>query len=69
MIEFQEGRREETELGEGGSGLAYALPIVKRRKLVPKHPCVVKPSKAITSSVSGGKKGSTANLCRKFWDT
>jgi len=29
---------------------------------VPKHPCGVKTSIAIKSSVSGGKKGSVANI-------
>jgi len=59
----------ETEWGYGRSGLAYALPILKWGKFVPKQPCGVKTSDAIKSSVSGGKNGSTANFCRRFKDT
>jgi len=59
----------ETEWGLGGSGLAYALPILKRGKLEPKQPCGVNTSSAMKSSGSGGKNGRTVNLCKKLWDT
>ena len=59
----------ESEWGFGGSGLAYALPILKRGKLELKQPCGVHTSSSIKSSVSEGKNGSTANFCRKLWDT
>ena len=36
---------------------------------MPKQPCGVKTSNAIKLSVSGGKKGKTANFCRKLRDT
>jgi len=57
-----------TEWGCGERGLAYALPTLKRGELVPKQSCGVKTSIAIKSSVSGGKKGRIANLCRNSVD-
>ena len=36
---------------------------------MPKQPCGVKTCNARKSSVSGGKEGNTAYLCRRYWDT
>ena len=69
---FSRFRREdsgETEWGCGPRSLAYALPILKQGKFVLKQPCGVKTSNIIKSSVSGGKKGNTANFCKQSRDT
>jgi len=48
--------------------MAYELPILKRGKFVLKQPFGVKTSNTIKSSVSWGKKGSTANFCKNLRD-